>query len=290
MSMLFRTRSIAALALILLGCKPVPDQCTRRVRELRAHIAQIDWSVALVSDLFNSYPYESVPIAEGLQNQPKPNFGVPESVSIDGMNVRYMGEIHAFDNELSEWLSANAGILNRPNDANQKPVYILATASTPIAVVQAVAHALTPYLVPRLAFRPRSQLEPWQARKDQTGFYYQAIQQRPDEHFYTWSERRDNAARATAKGCPQATALVEDHTVHVEARLQRIPDVFEECKCAGDMDTLAALFWHQSFYLVRPMRWHPYDDKLLEQLGPDATYADLARVLTQRHRAGSSGQ
>ncbi len=46
------------------------------------------------------------------------------------------------------------------------------------------------------------------------------------------------------------------------------------------MDTLAAFLWRQSIEDdMKPVRWHLWDEELVQQLGDDATYADLVQAL-----------
>jgi hypothetical protein len=60
---------------------------------------------------------------------------------------------------------------------------------------------------------------------------------------------------------------------------------FEKCACDGDMDTMAALYWFQSVGEYAAIHWLEWDDALAEHVGDEATYAELARLLTDRYVA-----
>jgi hypothetical protein len=88
-----------------------------------------------------------------------------------------------------------------------------------------------------------------------------------------------------AEGCPEATELFDQLFKFPGDRLSRVPDAFEKCSCKGDMDTTAALLWFMALEDQVPVRWHPWDEELIHSMGDDATYAELAKVLTERYLA-----
>ena len=80
--------------------------------------------------------------------------------------------------------------------------------------------------------------------------------------------------------------LVTHDAMHETERLMRVPDAFEQCGCDGDMETLAAIYWHADRGNLKPIRWLPWDPAVAAALGDDATYEELVKAIAAKYPEG----
>jgi hypothetical protein len=271
---------LAALgALVLVGCKRISPECRAHVQRLRERIAAIDWSTV---PLYERVPYTDIPVGEGRSTSDDTGW---DPVIVQGTIVNSYGHTHADDASLHAWLYESAGILRNPSITGPLPLYLIPTKDTRLGLVRRVAATLKQLGELRLGVRPAHVEEPWRPRKDRQAFYDHKTRRVPPARHKKWNEELIMSVLVPAEGCSEAVEVATYPTMSPGNRLKRLPDAFEQCGCDGDMDTLAALYWFQTFEGHVPLRWHAWDDALAEQLGDDATYAELARVLTERYLA-----
>jgi hypothetical protein len=289
-----RFRDMVLVAFVVaapLGCSRADPECPRRVQRLRAWLAEIDWSMVTVRPQFD---YARVPIGRGQQIMGPRSWGhVPETVAVDGTSVEVRDEAQPPGASLRDWMVRRVqnvyGTLIRERDPD-KPLYLLATANTHLSIVSMIVHTLQPLAVVQLAVRPvRSQVRPWPPSKKNDNAFRHATQRNPYETDGRWVFRSTALGAAVADGCDEAVMLARNSAMFGYERLQRVPEAFERCGCRGDMDTLAAIYWEQSVQpRMKPIRWFPWDEALVQQLGEDATYAELVAAIQAKLAAAGA--
>jgi hypothetical protein len=205
------------------------------------------------------------------------------SVVVDGSTVWYSNRSHGHDDALDEWLDGQAGVFHTVK--HPWPFYVLATNRTRLGLIRRVEQILRALGGVRLGVRPAIVMEPWPPRADRKAFFAHKTRTVPPGECKERDRELVQSVFVAAEGCPEAAELFDQLFTFPGDRLSRVPDVFEKCSCKGDMDTTAALLWFMALENQVPIRWHPWDEELVRSMGDDATYAELARVLTERYVA-----
>jgi hypothetical protein len=280
--MVARVAGIAVLLFLSCACKRTGLACLARVRELRERTVAIDWSTI---NLDAKVSYADIPGGEGMARSgnslPDGDWIAP--VIVDGSVVWYSNRSHDDDASLDEWLTDQGSYFH--DEQFRWPFYVLATHGTRVGLIRRVEKILRPLGGVRLAVRPATIVEPWPPRANRKTFYAHKTRTVPPAEYRERVEELVRSISLPAKGCPEAEKLAERPSMSPGERLRRIPDAFEKCSCKGDMDTTAALLWFMALENQVPIRWHPWDEELVRSMGDDATYAELAKVLTERYLA-----
>lgn len=259
------------------GCRPSSaTTCRAQVEGLRSRVSKIEWSRL---DFSSSFPYDLVPMGAGRLIP----WNVHATAGVDGTAVEVQENQRPPGAELLEWLAVEGRryTILRPNRPLDRPIYLMATASTKLSFLRVVVEALEPFAVVRLAVRPSVSEQPaWYPSKERRSLFGEVARRGPYDLAYY--ERSQQILLSAAAGCPKAVELVNLPGLVGSRRIPLLADIFEGCRCAGDMQTLAALYWWMTFDWSRPARWLPWDPELAAQLGEHATYEQLVRVLIAR--------
>jgi hypothetical protein len=244
-------------------------------------MSAIDWSIV---SLDANVSYADIPVGEGISRSGNlladGDWGSP--VIVDGSVVWYSNHSHGSDASLDEWLAEQGDYFH--DQKRRWPFYVLATKRTRIGLIRRVEKALRPLGDVRLAVRPATVVKPWPPRADRKAFYTHTTRTVPPAEDREREEGLRKSVFVAAEGCPEAVRFL-DRGMSIGERLLRVPDAFEKCSCKGDMDTMAALIWFMALEDQVPIRWYPWDEELVRSMGDDATYAELAKVLTERYLA-----
>jgi hypothetical protein len=262
------------------GCRPSSVRtCRVQVEGLRSRVSKIEWSRL---DLSPSFPYGLVPKGTGRLIP----WNVHATAGVDGTAVEVQKNQHPPGAELRDWLAVEGRryAILRPNRPLDRPIYLMATAGTKLSFLRVVVEALEPFAVVRLAVRPSVSEQPaWYPSEERRSLFGEVARRGPYDLAYY--ERSQQVLLSAAAGCPKAVELVNLPGLVGSRRIPLLADIFEGCRCAGDMHTLAALYWWMTFDWSRPARWLPWDPAVAAQLGEDATYEQLVRALIAREIA-----
>jgi hypothetical protein len=265
-----------ALLAVLGACRPWSGpSCHVRAEGLRSRVSRLQWSRV---DLSGRFPYDRVPQGAG-RFVP---WGFVSTAAVDGTAVEVLENVHPPDEDLERWLALEGDRYSivSPNRPEDDPIFLMATADTKVSFLRRVIEALEPFAVIRLIVRPTAAEEPaWRPAPERQIMFNAATGRVYDARHY---DLLRHAALSSAEGCPKALDLVKLPGMVGSERIPLLADIFEGCQCAGDMETLAALYWWMTFKWSRPARWLPWDPAVAAQLGEDATYEQLVRALIAR--------
>jgi hypothetical protein len=268
---------LLALLLPLWACRPAPEStCHAQAEALRSRVSRLQWSRV---DFSSRFDYQRVPVGAGRLVPWKFN----STAAIDGMEVEVLENHQPANSDLQQWLAVegNRYTILRPNRTGDDAIYMMATANTRVSFLRRVVEALEPFAIIRLIVRPTVPEEPaWPPAKQRLSVFNKVARRGPYDLAYYELLREESLAAAA--GCPKAVELVNLPGLVGSRRIPLLADIFEGCRCAGDMQTLAALYWWMTFDWSRPARWLPWDPELAAQLGEDATYEQLVRALIAR--------
>lgn len=272
---------MVALLFLSCACTRAGSDCPAQIHALRDRTAAIDWSTV---GLYANVAYTDIPVGDGLPTSgtSRDNIRWSAPVVVDGSVVWYANRSHESDAALDRWLLTEAKMYQEFRGS--WPNYALATNRTRVGLIRRVEKILRPLGGIRLAVRPATVVEPWPARTDRNAFYMHATRTVPPPEDRERDEGLRKSVLVAARGCPEAVRFL-DRGMSLGERLLRVSDPFETCSCKGDMDTMAALLWFMALHDQVPIRWHPWDEELVRSLGDDATYGELAKVLTQKYLA-----
>lgn len=274
------TRAMAlGLLLAASACRVSPrTACHATANDLRTRVDRLQWSRV---DFSVRFPYDDVPKGDG-RTLP---WGYLSTVAIDGKTVEMDDLSPPAAADLERWLALEGDrhTILHPSRSEDDPIFLMATAKTKVSMVRRVIAALEPYAVIRLVVRPTTAEEPsWRPAPERQPAFDAVTRESSGRPNF---EGEIATALEAAAGCSKAVDLVSRPGMYPIQRLRRVADVFEGCHCAGDMETLAALYWWMTFGSSRTARWLPWDSTVAVQLGDDATYEQLVREMIAREKA-----